>query len=90
VFQKIIELKTPKIKILGLTHDVALDRERFVVTGRSADRDGLALFVDTLKKDGLFDGVELPIASYVKSVDIEFSVTLERGGKKIIPAVKPK
>lgn len=82
-FRKIIGLKTFEIRISGITYVLGADGERFVVSGISVDRDSLALFVETLKKDGLFDRVELPIASYVKSSDIDFSISLERGAGQV-------
>lgn len=89
-FRKIIGLKTSAIKIFGITYEVSLERERFVITGKSANRDSLRSFVDALKKDGLFTAVELPISSYVKSVDIEFSITVDRVNKKAVSGEQPK
>lgn len=90
MFRKIIELKTPAIKIFGITYNVTLEREQFVVIGKSADRDNLDLFEKTLKKEEVFTSVELPISSYAKSVDIEFSITLERKNKNAPVTKKPK
>lgn len=77
-FGKIISAKTAAIKIYSLAYTATTDREDFVVTGVAADRDSLAKFVETLKEGGAFASVELPINSYVKSTDIEFSLTLSR------------
>lgn len=85
---KIFALKTPAIKISSAFYDATPDREQFIITGNSLDRDSLALFVDALKKDGAFTTVELPIRSYVKSTDIDFSMTLTRVLKT--PAKKTK
>lgn len=77
----IIGTKSSAIKIQGFTYDASAGQERLVVTGVASDRDGLARFVETLKKDPTFTKVELPISSYVKSTDIDFSIVVERAGK---------
>lgn len=81
VFEAILEHKAASIKIYSISYDATLDREQLVVVGKSLDRDSLAQFVDALKKSGLFTAVDLPIQSYVKSTNIEFSVTLTRALK---------
>lgn len=81
MLQKIFSLKPSTVKIGGATHEVLKDREKFVITGRSVDRESLKLFVDKLNAEKLFTSVELPIQSYVKSTNIEFSLTLERAQK---------
>ena len=81
VFESILKNKTSSIKIYSISYDATLDREQLVVTGRSLDRDSLAQFIESLKKSGLFTAVDLPIQSYVKSTNIEFSVTLTRALK---------
>lgn len=81
IFDAILKHKTTSIKIYSISYDATLDREQLVVGGKSLDRDSLAQFVDALKKSGLFTTVELPIQSYVKSTNIEFSVTLTRVSK---------
>ena len=77
----IINIKSDAIKIQGFTYDASAGSERLVVTGVASDRDGLAHFVETLKKDPIFTKVELPISSYVKSSNIDFSIVVERAGK---------
>ncbi|OHA82740.1 MAG: hypothetical protein A3B07_01315 [Candidatus Yonathbacteria bacterium RIFCSPLOWO2_01_FULL_43_27] len=74
---KILGLKGTTIKVQGIVYEKTPDRERFVITGKSAHRDDLARFVDVLKKDLYFTKVELPLSSYVKSTDISFSLVLE-------------
>lgn len=75
---RIIDTKTAAIKITGFSYDVTPVREQVVLMGHADDRDSLAQFLDALKKDGTFTKVELPISSYVKSSNIEFSLALER------------
>ena len=84
----IIGIKGDAIKIQGFIYDASALQERLVVTGVAADREGLARFVETLKKDPTFTKVELPISSYVKSSNIDFSVVVERAVKST--AVKNK
>lgn len=81
IFIKILKLKPATIRISAINHEILKDREKLIVSGVSDDRESLASFVETLKNNGSFTLVELPISSYVKSVDIEFSLTLERVNK---------
>jgi len=74
----ILEIKDSSIKIYGVTYDATTGQERIILTGTALDRDSLANFVETLKKDPTFANVTLPISSYVKSTNIDFSVILER------------
>lgn len=90
VFKKIINLKTPAVKIFGIIYEVSPERERFVINGQSDDRDSLALFADTLKKDPAFTSVELPLSSYAKSKDINFAMVVERSYKIDKPAGKTR
>ena len=78
----VIAVKGPAIKIQSILYDINLEREHLVISGRAGDRDSLALFVETLKKDPSFSKVDLPIGSYVKSTNIDFSLVLERAVKK--------
>lgn len=80
---KVLALKGPSIRIQSLLYDVSTGRLRVVVTGRADDRDSLARFVEILKKEPAFSKVDLPIGSYVKSTDIDFSIVLEEAGAPI-------
>ena len=82
VITKILSSKGDAIKITGITYSALLDQERIVVTGVALNRDKLAQFVDTLKKDKSFTSVDVPISSYVKSTNINFSAVIVRGTKK--------
>lgn len=81
VMSDILRDKSRKIKIYGFTYDSVVNQERIVINGEALDRDGLSGFFEELKKDTRFTNVTLPISSYVKSEDIEFSVVLERNTK---------
>lgn len=80
VILEIISLKSASIKILGITYDktAGRGREKFVVSGVALRRDDLSQFVEAIKKTPSFTKVELPISSYVKSTNINFSLVLER------------
>lgn len=82
---KIIDVKGTAIKITSIFYEKNGDRERVVVSGNAENRDSLALFLETLKKEPSFTKVELPIESYVKSTDINFSLTVESSLKTINP-----
>lgn len=79
VISKIIGLKSPEIRIEGFDYDGSGRQERLVIMGTAANRDGLANFVDILRKDPTFVAVDLPVSSYVKSADIKFSIVVTRG-----------
>lgn len=81
VMSGILQNKSPKIKIYGFTYDSVANQERVVITGEALDRESLSSFFEELKKDTRFTNVTLPISSYVKSKNIEFSVVLERNTK---------
>lgn len=79
---KIISLKGGDVKIQGFTYDASNGGGRVVVVGSAASRDSLAQFMETLKKEPTFAKVEMPISSYVKSTNIDFSIVIEREIKK--------
>lgn len=88
VMSDILKNKSRMVKIYGFTYDSVVSQERVVITGEALDRDSLSSFFEELKKDTRFTNVTLPISSYVKSEDIEFSVVLERNTKP--PSKKTK
>lgn len=78
IVMKILETKGPTIKVQNMFYESSPQQERFIISGRADDRDNLALFIEKLKKDSFFTTVDIPISSYIKSVDIDFSVILEK------------
>ncbi len=78
---KILSLKGSSIKIIAFTYETMANQERVVLTGTASDRDSLASFVETLKKDPTFTSATMPISSYVKSENIDFSIVIERKSK---------
>lgn len=81
VIADILNVKGAAIKIYGFTHDISADQDRVVIFGTADNRDSLAEFVAVLKKKPEFVSVELPISSYVKSSNIDFSIVAVRGNK---------
>ncbi|MBI5078210.1 MAG: hypothetical protein HZB11_02505 [Candidatus Yonathbacteria bacterium] len=82
VITKILDIKGSAVKIIGFTYDANAGQERIVVIGTALNRDSLARFVEALKKDPMFTSVDVPISSYVKSSNIDFSVVIVRKTKK--------
>lgn len=78
----ILNIKGNTVKIQGFTYDANAGQGRFVVIGKAPDREVLARFVEELKKEPTFAKVDLPISSYVKSTNIDFSIVIERRAKK--------
>lgn len=74
----VIAAKEPAVKVQSILYDIKPDLERIVLAGKANDRDSLARFIETLKKDPSFSKVDLPIGSYVKSTNIDFTLVLER------------
>jgi len=77
----IILIKEPAVKVTSILYDIKPDLERLVLSGKANDRDSLARFIETLKKDPSFSKVDLPIGSYVKSTNIDFTLVLEHAVK---------
>lgn len=81
VVANIIGLKSSEIKISSFSYEMPANQERIVLTGTAKDRDSLAGYFETLKKDPTFTSVTMPISSYVKSENIDFSIVIERKNK---------
>lgn len=86
VIRTILKIKSNTIKIDGISYDSTGGVERIVLSGMALTRDGLATFVEELKNEPSFTSVSLPISSYVKSVNINFSIAID--GKQATPATK--
>lgn len=82
IILNILNIKSGAIKIQGFMYDASGEHERCVITGTAIDRDSLAQFVESLKKESTFAKVDIPISSYVKSNNIDFSIAIEHGSKK--------
>ena len=79
---KILEIKGDLVRISGFTYDASGAEERMVVTGTARTRESLAKFIEALKKEPKFTSIDLPISSYVKSSNIDFSAVIVRKEKK--------
>ena len=82
----VLREKSPEIKLHMLVYDGVSGQERLVLTGVASDRDSLAEFFEVMKKNPTYTNVTLPISSYVKSNNIDFSIVLER--KSQVPLKK--
>jgi len=78
VISGILLSKDSAIKISGITYDATAKQDRIVLSGTAINRDSLAKFVSELKNNPEFIGVELPISSYVKISNIDFSIVVTR------------
>jgi len=76
---KILEIKGDTVRISGFTYDASgVTGERMVVTGTARTRESLAQFIEDIKKEPRFTNIDLPISSYVKSSNIDFSAVIVR------------
>lgn len=80
--EKILEMRGDTIRISGFTYDASGAEERMVITGNARTRESLARFIEDLKKEPKFASIDLPISSYVKSTNIDFSAVIVRKEKK--------
>lgn len=82
-FMQIVDSVVPWVNITGLSYEFSTEREKFIVKGNARDRESLAMYLEALKKQSNFTSVDMPISSYVKSTNIEFSIALTRDIKII-------
>lgn len=74
----ILAIKNSAIKLIGISYQSTSVSDRIVLTGTAATRDTLSQFAEDLKKEPTFTNVTLPISSYVKSTNIDFSIVIDR------------
>lgn len=72
----IIQKKNENITINQISFSREENRKKFIINGISKTREGLLIFVRDLKLDADFKGVNLPVSDFVKSSNIDFSLTL--------------
>ncbi|MFA5997619.1 MAG: hypothetical protein WC791_04005 [Candidatus Paceibacterota bacterium] len=70
----LLKIKGTFVKINAISYDLTSTPHRIVLSGIAPTRDGLAAFIEELKKEPTLSGVTLPISSYVKSTNISFSI----------------
>jgi hypothetical protein len=75
LFDQVRQSRKTGIDLTGLRHE--RDDGIITVSGISLDRETLLSFVRELEAQPLFTNVELPIATFVHSEDISFSITIE-------------
>lgn len=73
--ERIVKEKT-NTKITEITYQNSKEGYRYVVKGIASTREDLLLFVKKLKIIKDFSSVSLPVSDYVKSSDIDFSITI--------------
>ena len=71
----ILAKKTPEITLSQIAFAKnAAGANEFSIAGIAADRASLLAFVKSLQSDASFNGVDLPVSSFVKENDIDFSL----------------
>ncbi|MFA5778056.1 MAG: hypothetical protein WC870_01005 [Candidatus Paceibacterota bacterium] len=77
VINEIILKKMADIKINQITYkNSTLDGKKITIRGMAPSRERLLLFRRALEDNSVFKKVDLPISSFVKGFNIEFSLTL--------------
>lgn len=76
LFRNVISHKSNKIRIEGLqyTQGKGNNSGKLSVVGISATREDLSQFVDELKKDPFFKKVDLPVSSFTKDQNADFTL----------------
>lgn len=78
IFDRIIEHKSNKIRIVGISYSYDLDSGTIVgVSGIASSREDLLGFQQSIKDDPYFEEVNLPISNFIKSSDIGFSLDIK-------------
>lgn len=76
ILEKIIGIKTKKIKITSLSFDSG----KISIYGISETRTDLINFIENLKKEPAFLRVNSPLSNFLKEGNVEFSVVIELSG----------
>lgn len=78
-FNMIIKAMNSNIKItkISFTDTMANGAKQILVSGISKNREGLVLFIDTLKVMASFSTVESPISDFAKISDIPFTLNIK-------------
>ncbi len=77
IIQKTISLKNNDIKILGISISVGADNTKNItITGFASTRDSLTLYNQNLRANPDFSAVTLPISTFIKDTNINFTMTL--------------
>ncbi len=78
LFQSIVTHKTNNIRITGFlyTPTNATNPGKISIQGLARGREDLSLFVDSLKKDPSYKSVDLPVSSFTKDLNADFSIDI--------------
>ena len=77
IFDTIISYRPNTIILTGLVYQKENeDKVTFTISGVANSREDLLVFSQNLKKDALFDAVELPVSNLAKDRDIKFTLTI--------------
>ncbi len=78
ILTKVIEKRGEDVRITSIAFKKGLgkDLSQIFVNGIARDRESLSYFVEELKKDKLFEKVNLPVSNFAKDSNAEFSVQI--------------
>ncbi len=76
VIQKIISIKNANIKITTISIQNTDSGKQVSISGRSQNRDTLTAFDKSLKIDGFFSNINLPISNLIKDDNPQFNITM--------------
>ncbi len=76
VIQHVLRFKPKGISVDSIAWVLASNEQQVVVNGIASNRDLLRKFVSILEADKDFSEVSLPVSSYTKFADANFSITL--------------
>lgn len=74
--QSITERQPRDISILNIAYTKEGGKPNIVLQGNANSRGSLAGFIDELEKVAEFESINLPFSSFVRDVDIPFSITI--------------
>ncbi len=75
---KIISKKSSEVRIDGVSINYFKGGQyQIFIKGISKNRESLKLFVDSLRAEKEFSGIDLPISDFAKIADIDFNITLK-------------
>jgi len=76
-FNKIADSKNSNIQITKFSLGGAKKNQlQFIVSGISKNREGLVLFIETLKSKAGFASVESPVSDFAKDSNIDFTLNI--------------
>lgn len=76
ILKKVVDGKPKGAKIDTITFSSAEDGLKITLNGIATNRELLRTFVNSLKNDTTFTGVDVPLSSFAKAEDAEFIITL--------------